>query len=308
MHERYRLDVRTRTSVEAIDRQNKRVKVRELATGREYEEPYDKLILAPGAAPIRPNLPGIDLPGIFTLRNLQDMDRIKAVVDGGIKSAVVVGAGFIGLEVVENLVGRGVQVTLVELQDQVLPPLDAEMTTPIVEELKRHGVKLILGQSAEGFAKGDGGIEVQLKSGAAAGGPIGGFGRGRAAGESPGGRGEIGSWAARRHPRKFAHADKRSGYLCRGRRGGNQRFRDRRPDASAVGRAGKSTRTHRRGSYLWARFELPRHAGDGDREGVRRGGGHDRRVGKDPAPTEKNYRKIYVHPGNHAGYYPGRRG
>ena len=153
MHQRYRLDVRTQTSVEAIDRQNKRLKVRELSTGREYEEPYDKLILAPGASPIRPNLPGIELAGIFTLRNLQDMDRIKAVLDRHIQSAVVVGAGFIGLELVENLVRRGVKVTVVELQEQVLPPLDAEMTTAIVEELKRHGVNLLLGQSAEAFAR-----------------------------------------------------------------------------------------------------------------------------------------------------------
>src|SRR5215467_4628265 len=129
---RYKLDVRTRTSVEAIDRAAKKVRVRDLASGREYEETYDKLILAPGAAPLRPPLPGIDSPGVFTLRNLQDVDRIKQRVDGGVRQAVVIGAGFIGLEVVENLVRRGVSVTVVELQDQVLPPFDKEMTTPRV--------------------------------------------------------------------------------------------------------------------------------------------------------------------------------
>ncbi|MBL8799323.1 MAG: FAD-dependent oxidoreductase, partial [Planctomycetia bacterium] len=107
LRERHRLDVRPRSEVLALDRQAKHVRVRDLATGREYAESYDKLILAPGAAPIRPPLPGIDLPGIFTLRNLQDMDRIKAAVDRGVRQAVVVGAGFIGLELVENLVRRG---------------------------------------------------------------------------------------------------------------------------------------------------------------------------------------------------------
>src|SRR5271166_5947741 len=90
---RFNLDVRVRTSVEAIDRAGKKLRVRDVASGRDYEESYDKLILAPGAAPLRPPLPGIDLPGIFTLRNLQDMDRIKSRMDRGVKQAVVIGAG-----------------------------------------------------------------------------------------------------------------------------------------------------------------------------------------------------------------------
>jgi NADPH-dependent 2,4-dienoyl-CoA reductase/sulfur reductase-like enzyme/rhodanese-related sulfurtransferase len=162
---RYKLDVRVRTSVEAIDRAAKKVRVRDLASGREYEEGYDKLILAPGAAPIRPPLPGIDLPGIFTLRNLQDMDRIQVTLDQGVRQAVVVGAGFIGLELVENLARRGVTTTVVELQDQVLPPFDKEMTTPIAEHLVAKGVTLLLGHSAEGFEQGPGGLVVRLKSG-----------------------------------------------------------------------------------------------------------------------------------------------
>ena len=162
---RFNLDVRTQSSVEAIDRSRKVIRVRELATGREYEESYDKLILAPGAAPLKPPLPGIDLPGIHTLRNLQDMDRIKAVVDQGAKQAIVIGAGFIGLEMVENLVHRDVQTTVVELQDQILPPLDREMTTPIAQELKAKGVTLLLSDSAESFEAVDGGLRVRLKSG-----------------------------------------------------------------------------------------------------------------------------------------------
>ncbi len=162
---RYKLDVRVRSSVEAIDRTTKRVRVRDLVTGREYEETYDKLILAPGAAPIRPPLPGIDLPGVFTLRNLQDMDRIQAKLDQGVRQAVVVGAGFIGLELVENLVRRGITTTVVELQDQVLPPFDKEMTTPIAEHLAARGVSLLLGQSAEAFEQAPDGLVVRLKSG-----------------------------------------------------------------------------------------------------------------------------------------------
>jgi NADPH-dependent 2,4-dienoyl-CoA reductase/sulfur reductase-like enzyme/rhodanese-related sulfurtransferase len=162
---RFKLDVRVRTSVEAIDRAAKKVRVRDLASGQESEESYDKLILAPGAAPIRPPLPGSDLPGIFTLRNLQDMDRIKAKLDQGVRQAVVVGAGFIGLELVENLVRRGITTTVVELQDQVLPPFDKEMTTPIAQELKSKGVSLLLGQSAEAFEQGPDGLTVRLKSG-----------------------------------------------------------------------------------------------------------------------------------------------
>jgi NADPH-dependent 2,4-dienoyl-CoA reductase/sulfur reductase-like enzyme/rhodanese-related sulfurtransferase len=162
---RFNLDVRVRTSVEAIDRAGKKVRARDLASGREYEESYDKLILAPGAAPLRPPLPGIDLPGIFTLRDLQDVDRIKARMDQGVKQAVVIGAGFIGLELVENFVRQGIATTVVELQDQVLPPFDKEMTTPIAEHLAAKGVSLLLGQSAEAFEQGTDGLTVQLKSG-----------------------------------------------------------------------------------------------------------------------------------------------
>jgi len=151
---RFNLDVRVRTSVEAIDKEGKKVRVRDLVSGREYEEAYDKLILAPGAAPLRPPLPGIDLPGIYTLRNLQDVDRIKARMDRGVRQAVVIGAGFIGLELVENFVRRSIATTVVELQDQVLPPFDKEMTTPIAQELAHKGVSLLLGQSAEAFEQG----------------------------------------------------------------------------------------------------------------------------------------------------------
>lgn len=165
LRNRFRLDVRTRSSVESIDRSAKTVRVRDLASEKIYEETYDKLILAPGAAPLRPPISGIDLPGIFTLRNLQDVDRIKERVDKGVKEAVIVGAGFIGLELVENLVRRGVAATVVELQDQILPPFDKEMTAPIVDALLAQNVKLLLGQSADAFEKTSDGLVVRLKSG-----------------------------------------------------------------------------------------------------------------------------------------------
>jgi NADPH-dependent 2,4-dienoyl-CoA reductase/sulfur reductase-like enzyme/rhodanese-related sulfurtransferase len=163
---RFKLDVRTRSSVEAVDRSAKKIRVRDLASGREYEESYDKLILAPGAAPLRPAIPGSDLPGIFTLRNLQDADRIKERVDRGVKHAVVVGAGFIGLEMAENFVKRGITTTVVEMDGQILTPLDKEMTTPILETLAAKGVTMLLGQSPEGFEQTPEGIVVRLKSAA----------------------------------------------------------------------------------------------------------------------------------------------
>jgi len=165
LHERFKIEVRTLSSVEAIDRAAKTIRVRDLRTGNEYVESYDKLILSPGAAPIRPPLPGLDLPGVYTLRNLQDMDQIRAAVDAKPHAAVVIGGGFIGLELVENLRKRDVPTTVVELQNQLLPPFDAEMTTPIAQELVARGATLILGDSAEAFAPHAAGIEVRLKSG-----------------------------------------------------------------------------------------------------------------------------------------------
>ncbi|MFM7108067.1 MAG: FAD-dependent oxidoreductase [Planctomycetaceae bacterium] len=162
---RLNLDVRTRSEAVAIDRAAKTVRVRELDTGREYDEPYDRLLLAPGAAPLKPPIPGVDSPRIHTLRNLQDVDRIKAAVDRA-RRVVVVGGGFIGLELAENLVHRGVATTLVELQPQVLPPLDPEMTTPILETLRARGVTVLLGDSAVAFEDTDR-VVVRLKSGGA---------------------------------------------------------------------------------------------------------------------------------------------
>lgn len=166
LRQRFRLDVRTRTNVESIDRSRQVVRIKNLETGVESEERYDKLILAPGAAPIRPPLPGLDLPGVHTLRNLGDVDRIKAAVDQGAKSVVVVGAGFIGLELVENFVHRGLRTTVADLNDQVLPPLDKEMSQPILAALRAKGVDVRLSNSATAIEATPSGLLVQFKSGA----------------------------------------------------------------------------------------------------------------------------------------------
>lgn len=159
------LDVRTLTEAVSIDRAGKRVRVRSLGDGAESEIAYDKLILAPGASPLRPPLPGIDSPLIHTLRNLQDMDRIKEAAAGADRIAII-GAGFIGLEMAEQLHRIGKRVSVIELQPQVLPQLDPEMARPLENALREKGVELILGDGIEGFAETAGGISAKLKSGA----------------------------------------------------------------------------------------------------------------------------------------------
>lgn len=166
LHARHNLDVRVRHEVLSIDREKREVEVHALETGETFRERYDKLILSTGAAPIRPPIPGIEHEKIFTLRTVPDMDRIKAAVDAGAKSAVVVGGGFIGLEVAENLRHRGVDVTVVEMLPQVMPPIDPEMATPIHQELVAHGVDLRLGDGVKAFADEDGRVAVTLQSGA----------------------------------------------------------------------------------------------------------------------------------------------
>jgi NADPH-dependent 2,4-dienoyl-CoA reductase/sulfur reductase-like enzyme/rhodanese-related sulfurtransferase len=305
LRSRFKLDVRTRSVVEAINRATKTVRVRDLASGRIYEESYDKLILAPGAAPLRPPIPGLDLPGIYTLRNLQDVDRIKETVDRGIRQAVVVGAGFIGLELVENFVRRGVAVTVVELQDQVMPPFDKEMTTPIMESLKAHDVTVLLGQSAAGFEQGSDGLVVRLKSG-----------------ESLAAQLVILGVGVRPENTLAVEAG-----LAVGSRGGirvNEQLQTSDPDIYAVGDAIEVT------DFVTGEpTQLPL-AGPANRQGrlaadhifgrdVRYRGtqgtaivGVFERTAALTGASEKTlkrlnrpYRKIYVHPSHHAGYYPG---
>ncbi len=141
---RFNVDVRVRHEAVAIDRAGKKVRVRDHAKGTEYDEPYDKLILAPGAAPLIPDVPGVRSKGVHSLRNIEDMDRILAQLPT-VRKVAVVGAGFIGLEVAEQLKERGLEVTLIEKSGQVLPPLDGEIAEPLRRELLRNGIRLISG-------------------------------------------------------------------------------------------------------------------------------------------------------------------
>lgn len=165
LKETLNIDVRTGHEVVGIDRENKRVTVAERESGNQYTEPYDKLVLTPGANPIRPPLPGIEHPRIFVLRTIPDMDAIKAKVDAAATSAVVIGGGYIGVEIAEAFRQRGLTVDLVEMQDQVMPPLDMEMATDLRYHMERHGVTLHLGTTAEAFQDVDGRVGVQLSSG-----------------------------------------------------------------------------------------------------------------------------------------------
>ncbi len=140
---RFALDVRVHTEVTGIDRAAKIVHVRNLITGIDSVEPYDALVLSPGATPVRPPIPGGER--MLTLRDIEDVDAAMAQLESAPQSALVIGAGFIGLEMVENLVHRGLDVTLVELGDQVLPPLDIEMAGPVAERLREAGVDVRLG-------------------------------------------------------------------------------------------------------------------------------------------------------------------
>jgi len=141
---RFDIEVRVRHEALSIDRAKKTVRIRDHAAGTEYDESYDKLILAPGAAPLVPDVPGVRAQGVHSLRNIEDMDRILAQLLA-VKKVAVVGAGFIGLEVAEQLKERGLDVTLIEKAGQVLPPLDGEMAEPLRRELLRHGIRLISG-------------------------------------------------------------------------------------------------------------------------------------------------------------------
>jgi len=182
--EQFAIDVRTNCEAIEIAPKQKQVKLRNVTTGEVTSQSYDKLVLSPGAVSVRPPLPGIDLPGIFHVRTVPDARHINEWIERGNPflsgmyrysgfqavrpkiRAVVIGGGFIGLEMVENLVHRGFEVTLVELQDQVLPPIDREHARVIEALLQRHGVRLALSDGVAGFKQAaNGAIDVQTKSG-----------------------------------------------------------------------------------------------------------------------------------------------
>ncbi len=165
--DRFNIEVRLKSEVVRIDRDQNLIEVKDLEGGRSYTESYDILVLSPGASPIRPDLPGIDLPGIFSLRTIPDSRLIRNWIDQyQVSSAVVVGGGYIGMEMTENLHNRGLEVTVVEMQSQVMPLADAEMVVPIHETLKKQGVNLMLDETVAGFSNGIGHtLNLSLASG-----------------------------------------------------------------------------------------------------------------------------------------------
>jgi NADPH-dependent 2,4-dienoyl-CoA reductase/sulfur reductase-like enzyme/peroxiredoxin family protein/TusA-related sulfurtransferase/rhodanese-related sulfurtransferase len=164
MNEKFNIDVRTFNEVLTIDREKKTVSVKDLKKNEAYEENYDYLILSPGAAPFKPPIPGVDHDRIYSLRNLEDMDRIKASAEGS-KKAVVIGGGYIGLEMTESLRHMGIDVVLVELAPQVMGPADPEMASMLHAEIEMNGVDLRLGQSVTSFEEDDGQLKAVLSTG-----------------------------------------------------------------------------------------------------------------------------------------------
>ena len=153
-NQRFNVDVRTESEVLRIDKDKKEVRVTDLKTNKEYTESYDKLVLSPGAEPIKPKFPGIDMEGIFTLRNVNDTDKIKQYAQSKAgKKAVVVGAGFIGLEMAENLHELGLHVTIVELASQIIPPVDFPIAALAQQHIRSKGVDILLNTGVEGFER-----------------------------------------------------------------------------------------------------------------------------------------------------------
>ena len=163
---RFKIDVRIRSEVTRLDIKAKRVVVTNLKSGKTYQESYDKLVLSPGAEPVKPPIPGIDLEGIFTVRNVPDTDRIKEYIEGNnVRRALIVGAGFIGLEMAENLHRRGIFVTIVEMAEQVMTPLDYEMAAEVHQHLKSKKVEFYLNEAVSAFESKLGRLVARLSSG-----------------------------------------------------------------------------------------------------------------------------------------------
>jgi NADPH-dependent 2,4-dienoyl-CoA reductase/sulfur reductase-like enzyme/rhodanese-related sulfurtransferase len=326
--EQFAIDCRTRCEVIGISAAEKTVELKNHVTGEISTEKYDKLVLSPGAAPIRPPLPGIDLPGIFSLRTVPDARTIREWLErdmedraGGMhsytgfqtvtkpKRAVVIGGGFIGLEMVENLIQRGLEVTLVEKLNQVMPPLDPEMARLVERYMLKHGVHLELNDGVAGFEQSpDGSLEVLTSSG-------------------------------RRHPadivilaigvRPETALAKMAG-LEIGQRGGirvDEHMRTSNPDIFAVGDAVEVK------DYVTGQWSLVALAGPANRQGRIAAEvicGRDSRFRGTQGTSicqifegaiaqtgvsekfltflkDADYEKLYLYPNSHAGYYPGAK-
>lgn len=164
--ERFRVEVRTGHEVVAVDVGRRVVRVRDLRRGEEFERGWTHLVLATGAVAVRPPIAGMDLPGVFVVRTIPDTQRIRGwIAERGARRAVVAGGGFIGLEMAENLRHLGMEVTVVEMSPQVMPPMDAEMVRPLEQHLERNGVRLVLGEAVGGIEERGGGLVVRTSGG-----------------------------------------------------------------------------------------------------------------------------------------------
>lgn len=166
MQQKFKVDVRVKNEVTVIDPAKKIVSVRRISTGQIYEESYDTLVISTGSSPVRPPIPGIDSPRIQTLWTVPDTDRIRALIqEQGVKTAAVIGGGFIGLEMAENLRHAGLNVSIIEMLDQVMAPIDYEMAQLLHENITQNGVQLYLGDGVSSFADIGKGVDISLKSG-----------------------------------------------------------------------------------------------------------------------------------------------
>ena len=307
--DRFAIEVRTEHEVVAIDRGAREIEVKEHPTGRMYRENYDALVLSPGASAVRPALPGIDLPGIFVVRTIPDSRRIRAwITEKSAKSAVVVGGGFIGLEMAENLVHRGLSVSVVEMLDQVMPPLDPEMAHPVQEHLEKHGVRFALGDGVAGFDARGGQLCVKTKSGAEHAGDIVILAIGvrpetalaKAAGLELGGRGgiRVNEQMLTSDPNIWAVGD---AVEVKDVVTGEWTLIPLAGPANRQGRiaadviCGRDSRFRGvQGTAICGVFGLAVASTGASEKSLRRAGITD-------------YEKVYLHPANHVGYYPGAK-
>jgi NADPH-dependent 2,4-dienoyl-CoA reductase/sulfur reductase-like enzyme/rhodanese-related sulfurtransferase len=309
-HERFNIEVHTETEVSSIDRSACAITVHDLRTDQTRTERYDALVLSPGAAPIRPALPGVDLPGVFAVRTIPDSRRIRSwITERSAKTAVVVGGGFIGLEMVENLIHRDLAVTVLEKLPQVMPPLDAEMAVPLMEHLASKGIRLHLGDGLAKIEEREGGsLIVVAESGARLDADLVILAIGvrpetmlaKNAGLEIGPRGGIVVDAQMRtsDPKIWAVGDVvevqdvLTGQETVLPLAGPANRQGRVAAESIAGRA-----THFRGVQATAvvgLLGLTVASTGASEKGLRRAG-------------VTNFQKVYLHPGHHAGYYPGAR-
>lgn len=164
--ERFNITARVNHEVTQINPDQKTVIVKNIQSGETFEQSYDELVLSPGASPIKPPFPGVDLRGIFTIRSVPDSNQVKSWVETQhVDRAVVIGGGFIGLEMAENLAHRDIKVSLIERDVQIMPALDREMTSPVVEELEKNGISVVLNESVQEFKQSEYGLNVITETG-----------------------------------------------------------------------------------------------------------------------------------------------